>query len=107
MRDGVGRHVVHGEGGTVRARGEDILVVREGVWYAQEASASGLVIPDVDVDRAAVESAVVVSVGPEVREELADGDRVLIGRYGGDEEFEVAGVEYTRCGVTDILAKLR
>lgn len=86
-----------------RAVGEDLIVRKVGPLYAHHPMIV-VALSDAWLDRDALEMAVVIAVGPDVREEVSVGVEVLVGRYGGDAEFTVDGVEYTRCAVADIVA---
>jgi len=74
---------------------------------AEENTKSGIILPDtVDKEKKAEGRVLAVGTGEKiVKFGLKEGDRVIFGKYAG-EEVKVDGVEYKVLGHEDVLAKI-
>ena len=76
-----------------------ILVMKD----AKSETPGGLILPDIAQERACVGS--VLSVGPETKLGLKQGDIVLVHKYGG-VLFEVEDRKFLHCQEKDIICKV-
>lgn len=69
---------------------------------AETQTAGGIIIPDTVKEKPQIGKVIAVGNDEDLREIIKEGDKVLFGKYGGDD-FEIAGKEYKLISRSDIL----
>ena len=72
----------------------------------QEEKVGSIIIPDTAKEKPSMGKVIAVGTDEELKELIKTGDKVLFGKYAG-EEIKIAGVKHLIISRADILAKIK